>query len=112
MVRGLKVTLILVIAICCWLSSSTYGAPSANQCKVERKNFINSCADVVYGQPASGDCCAKIRATHFECICPYVTPKIAAYIGVQRAMKIAKGCGRRIPPNFKCGSLRSPPKRL
>ncbi|GAA0172230.1 hypothetical protein LIER_41307 [Lithospermum erythrorhizon] len=100
MVRGFKVTLILVITICC---SSTYGGPSADQCKVERRNYIESCADVVYGQPASGDCCAKIRTTHFECICPYVTPKLAARISVQGAIKIFEGCGRRIPPNFNCG---------
>ncbi|KAK9272116.1 hypothetical protein L1049_002486 [Liquidambar formosana] len=77
---------------------------SPSQCTEERRLAINACKPVVYGQPASSACCERVRVSHFECACPAVTPKLAALIDVNRAIKLLQDCGRRVPRHFKCGS--------
>ncbi|KAJ0106094.1 hypothetical protein Patl1_18346 [Pistacia atlantica] len=59
---------------------------------------------IVFGQPASPACCKRVRVSHFECVCLVVTVKLAALIDINRVIKLLKGCGRRVPRHFKCGS--------
>lgn len=77
---------------------------SPSQCQDEIRKGISACMAVAMGQPPSAACCARIRVTHAECVCPLVTPEAAKMIDVNRAKKLVEGCGRKIPPNFKCGS--------
>jgi hypothetical protein len=77
---------------------------SAAQCKEERRIGINACKAVLYGKLPSPACCERVRVTHIECVCPDVTPKLAALIDVNRAIRLIEGCGRRVPHHFKCGS--------
>ncbi|KAL3737887.1 hypothetical protein ACJRO7_019415 [Eucalyptus globulus] len=81
---------------------------SPSQCQDEIRRGIGVCMAVVMGQPPSAACCARVRATHAECVCPLVTPEVAAMIDVDRVKKLAEGCGRNIPPHFKCGSITIP----
>ncbi|KAJ0054349.1 hypothetical protein Pint_01332 [Pistacia integerrima] len=85
------------------------GAISPSQCEQEKRLLVNACRAVVLGQNPSANCCQRVRVTHFECVCPYVTPKLAALLGVQRTIKQVQGCGRTVPRNFKCGSITTPP---
>ena len=78
--------------------------PTAAQCKEERSVGLNACKPVVYGRPPSPECCERIRVTHVECVCPLITPKLAALIDVNRVIRVIEGCGRRVPRHFKCGS--------
>ncbi|KAE8055496.1 hypothetical protein FH972_012334 [Carpinus fangiana] len=81
---------------------------SAAQCKEERRIGINACKAVLYGKLPSPACCERVRVTHIECVCADVTPKLAALIDVNRAVRLTEGCGRRVPHHFKCGSNRQP----
>jgi Probable lipid transfer len=77
---------------------------SAAACKAERRALVNTCKPVLYGMLPSAQCCQRIRVTHLECVCPIITPKLAALINVDRAVRLVQGCGRRVPHHFKCGS--------
>lgn len=77
---------------------------SAAQCKEERRIGINACKPVIYGKNPSAECCLRVRVSHVECVCPVVTPKLAALINLNRAIRLIQGCGRRVPTHFKCGS--------
>lgn len=79
-------------------------APSAAQCKEERKLAVKACKNVLYGRLPSPACCQRARVSHVECICPAITPKIAALVDVNRFTKLVQGCGRRVPRHYKCGS--------
>ncbi|KAL1830012.1 hypothetical protein DCAR_0209412 [Daucus carota subsp. sativus] len=81
---------------------------SAAQCKEERRIGINACKPVIYGKNPSADCCLRVRVSHVECVCPVVTPKLAALVDLNRAIRLIQGCGRRVPRHFKCGSLTTP----
>ncbi|XP_062092263.1 uncharacterized protein LOC133798091 [Humulus lupulus] len=81
---------------------------SPSQCKQERNQLVSACKPVIFGQNPSVNCCARVRETHVECVCPYVTPKLANLINVQRSIKQIQGCGRTVPRNFKCGSVTTP----
>ncbi|KAF3337774.1 putative lipid transfer [Carex littledalei] len=81
---------------------------SAAACKAERHVTINACKPVVYGMAPSAQCCERVRVTHLECVCPIITPKLAALINVDRAVRLVQGCGRQVPHHFKCGSITTP----
>ncbi|EEF37978.1 conserved hypothetical protein [Ricinus communis] len=108
--RRLVSLFVLLVAVLSIVEVKTANAaPSAAQCKEERRLGLNACKPVVYGRPPSPQCCQRIRVTHIECVCPVVTPKLAALIDVNRAIRVIEGCGRRVPRHFKCGSKLSPP---
>ncbi|KAI3691590.1 hypothetical protein L6452_31387 [Arctium lappa] len=90
------------------IGSGSAGAPTASQCKKERRVAINACKSVMYGRPPSSYCCQRARVSHVKCICPVITPKLVALIDVNRFVKLIRGCGRRLPRHFKCGSLTIP----
>lgn len=92
--------LLVIVVVEVWVAQ----ALSETQCKQERELAVNACKPVVYGRPPSPACCERVRVTHVECVCPIITPKLAALIDVNRAIRLIQGCGRRVPRHFKCGS--------
>ncbi|PON71089.1 Bifunctional inhibitor/plant lipid transfer protein/seed storage helical domain containing protein [Parasponia andersonii] len=77
---------------------------SPSECKQERNQLVNECRPVIFGRNPSANCCQRVRVTHVECVCPYVTPKLANLVNVERSIRQIQGCGRTVPHNFKCGS--------
>lgn len=92
--------------------ATTSGQPTDAECKVERRLAVNSCKSVLYGRLPSTSCCQRARVSHVECICPVITPKLAALIDVNRVIKLIEGCGRVVPRKFKCGSKSLSPSLL
>ncbi|GKV45511.1 hypothetical protein SLEP1_g52583 [Rubroshorea leprosula] len=84
------------------------GDMNPSQCKEERRLLVNACWPVIFGRNPSSYCCQRVGVTHVECVCPVVTPKLAALIGVERTIKQIESCGRTVPHNFKCGSITTP----
>lgn len=81
---------------------------SASQCMEEISVGVNACKSAfMNGKKPSAACCQRVRVSHVECICPAVTPKVAALVDVNRAIRLVKGCGRKVPRHFKCGSIKS-----
>ncbi|KAG9141130.1 hypothetical protein Leryth_001630 [Lithospermum erythrorhizon] len=111
LVKLLLKTLLCVMIILMMMNNHiqlAYGDISPTGCRQQRKGLENSCKPVIFGFKPSADCCAKVRGANFECICPYVTPKLISLIGLQRAIKGIEGCGRPVPHHFKCGSVTTP----
>ncbi|OVA05226.1 Bifunctional inhibitor/plant lipid transfer protein/seed storage helical domain [Macleaya cordata] len=108
--RGLLMVFLVVLMVMNWeIIVRKVDAVTAAECKEERRLLVNACKDVVGGNPASAYCCQRIRVTHIiECVCPVITPKLAALIDVNRAVRIIQGCGRQVPRHFKCGSITTP----
>lgn len=78
---------------------------SAADCKAERHEIVNACKPVLYGMTPNAKCCKWIRNAHLEkCVCPVITPKLAALVNVNRMVRLVQNCGRRVPHHFKCGS--------
>ncbi|KAI3689786.1 hypothetical protein L2E82_47753 [Cichorium intybus] len=99
---------LVIVVILMMILVTTTAAPSAAKCKKEKRLAINACISVLYGRPPSASCCKRARVSHIKCICPVITPKLAALINVNRFVKLIEGCGRRVPRHFKCGSLTIP----
>lgn len=96
--------LVVVGMVSMWEIEMVSGELSSAECKQERKIGINACKPVIYGKLPSAECCQRVRVSHIECVCPVITPKLAALIDLNRAIKLIEGCGRRVPRHFKCGS--------
>lgn len=94
----------ILMMIVVMISMSRAEEVSPSQCQEELQQGINGCIGVVMGQQPSPACCAFVRVTHLECVCPKVTPAIAAMINPKQIRKIAEGCGRKLPSHLKCGS--------
>ncbi|XP_047340557.1 uncharacterized protein LOC124944127 [Impatiens glandulifera] len=102
------VTVITVIVTVEMSGGATSSSPSPSDCRKERTVAIMACKPVVYGMPPSPYCCHRVRVTHVDCVCPEITPKLAALIDVERSVQLIEGCGRRVPHNYKCGSIITP----
>ncbi|KAK6275801.1 PREDICTED: uncharacterized protein LOC18605249 [Theobroma cacao] len=103
-------TVILVVVVVACVSEVPMGRGdmSPSQCKEEQRLLVNACRAVIFGRSPSPSCCERVRVTHVECVCPVITPQLAALIGVERTIKQIEGCGRTVPHNFKCGSITTP----
>lgn len=86
------------------MSADVSGAQSAAQCKEERRILVNACKSVITRRPPSAYCCQRLRVTNVNCVCPVITPQLAALIDVNYAIRVIQSCGRRVPRHFKCGS--------
>lgn len=95
---------LLIVLMFVMLLAMVSATPSARQCKKERTLALNACKSVMYGRLPSSYCCQRIRVSHTKCICPVITPKVAALVNPNRFLKLIEGCGRRVPRHFKCGS--------
>ncbi|KAJ4849313.1 hypothetical protein Tsubulata_019115 [Turnera subulata] len=98
--RGAMAThILLVVAVLCLLEVmiNKAGAElSAAACKEERRIGLNACKPVIYGKLPSPECCERVRVSHVECVCPDVTPRLAALVDLNRAIRLIEGCGRRV----------------
>ncbi|PRQ55759.1 putative bifunctional inhibitor/plant lipid transfer protein/seed storage helical [Rosa chinensis] len=84
------------------------GDTTPSQCKQEKNLLVGACKPIIFGLQPSAACCQRVRVTHAECVCPYLSPKVANLINVKRSIKQIQGCGRTVPHNFKCGSVTTP----
>ncbi|XP_047307388.1 uncharacterized protein LOC124910753 [Impatiens glandulifera] len=82
--------------------------PSPGQCRRQRRMTITACKPVVYGKAPSAYCCHRVRVTHVDCVCPEISPKLAELIDVDKFVHLIEGCGRKVPHNYKCGSIITP----
>ncbi|ERN19997.1 hypothetical protein AMTR_s00071p00156280 [Amborella trichopoda] len=98
--RERLLALCVLVLMCVWGVRCVH----AIDCKAEVRSLVNSCKPVLYGKVPSSACCAAIRAAHVGCVCPKITPRLAPLIDVKRAVRIVRGCGRRVPRHFKCGT--------
>ncbi|OVA19820.1 Bifunctional inhibitor/plant lipid transfer protein/seed storage helical domain [Macleaya cordata] len=92
-----------------WEVKTASALVSAGACKEERRVGVDACKPVLYGKSPTPECCRRVRISHVECVCPVITPKLAALIDLNRAIRLIQGCGRMVPRNFKCGSITTPP---
>ncbi|CAI9774962.1 unnamed protein product [Fraxinus pennsylvanica] len=90
-----------------WCLAGFDGArrPDLSRCKEEKSGLIRNCRSAIYSRNPAATCRQMTRNVHFERVCPYVTPKVATIIEVQRALKLFQDCGRQVPHNFKCGTM-------
>eukprot|EP00261_Vitis_vinifera_P040555 XP_019081798.1 PREDICTED: uncharacterized protein LOC109124264 [Vitis vinifera] len=102
------VMVVMVVAVVGMWEVKMCGAVSGADCKEERRVAINACKPILYGKDPTPACCERIRVTHIECVCPVITPKLAALVDVNRMIELVKGCGRRLPRHYKCGSITFP----
>ncbi|KAK3034213.1 hypothetical protein RJ639_032793 [Escallonia herrerae] len=100
--------LVILAVMGMWEMEMASAAASAAQCVVEKRLLIDACKPIISGRPPSPQCCGRLRVSQFACLCPMITPKLAALIGPSRAVRILEGCGRRLPRHFKCGSITFP----
>ena len=99
--------LMMVVVLGVWEVRMASAAVSAAKCKEERRLGINACKAVVYGKSPTPACCHRMRVTHLGCVCSVITPKLAALVDVNRMIELVKGCGRKLPRHYKCGSMLS-----
>ncbi|KAE8702717.1 hypothetical protein F3Y22_tig00110482pilonHSYRG00722 [Hibiscus syriacus] len=108
--EGKRWCLILIASVLCisMLNGGGVTAQSAAECKEERRILVNACKGLITRKPPTPYCCERLRVTHVNCVCPVITPQLAALIDVNYAIKVIQGCGRQVPRHFKCGSITTP----
>ncbi|KAM6557362.1 hypothetical protein CsatB_004381 [Cannabis sativa] len=109
MMRGIMGLMVVMMMMMMSYGVEVASAQLSNaQCHEERRIGLNACKAVLIGMPPSAACCQRVRVTHVQCVCQVITPNLAAYIDLKRAIPLIQGCGRRVPRHFKCGSITTP----
>ncbi|XP_062087160.1 uncharacterized protein LOC133793953 [Humulus lupulus] len=104
MIMKSKFSLVIVVVLVVVMPPPMAKAVTPSECKEERRQLVNECRPMIFGENPSSDCCECLRVVHVECVCPNLTPKIAILINVQRTAKQIRSCGRNYPHNLKCGT--------
>ncbi|ERN16286.1 hypothetical protein AMTRI_Chr01g105050 [Amborella trichopoda] len=105
MVSLVVVSLLLVLNNAALCMGANNGRESP-RCQRQVSGLVNSCKGVLSMKATSPTCCDWIRSVDLAtCICPKVTPQIASIVQVKQVVRVLKGCGRRTPRNFRCGSI-------
>ncbi|CAI9095595.1 OLC1v1031583C1 [Oldenlandia corymbosa var. corymbosa] len=86
-------------------STGNSNKSSEAECKKERRLGMIACKPLAHGYLPSPECCERMRNTNPECVCPLITPEMAAKVDIQSALRIAESCGITVPRPFQCGSL-------
>ncbi|MBA0602808.1 hypothetical protein Gorai_002975, partial [Gossypium raimondii] len=73
-----------------WNGGGGVRAESAAECKGERNILVNACNGVIRQKSPTPYCCQRLRVTHVNCVCPIITPQLAALIDVNYAIKVDK----------------------
>ncbi|GLJ32871.1 hypothetical protein SUGI_0662030 [Cryptomeria japonica] len=79
-----------------------------DKCGDEIQGLATNCAPILQGNAPSAACCGLIRSADMSCVCPKVTPAIAASINVPKLVTIIQSCGRNVPHQTRCGSIVTP----
>ncbi|KAK6926251.1 Bifunctional inhibitor/plant lipid transfer protein/seed storage helical domain [Dillenia turbinata] len=105
-----KRTLLVILFVAMMVSvvEVTSGVAVSKECKREKSLLVRACRSIIYGRHPSPKCCRRVRVTHPECVCPYLTPQIASLINVTRTINQIQDCGRTVPHHFKCGKSPKP----
>ncbi|CAN8246780.1 unnamed protein product [Cochlearia groenlandica] len=76
-------------------------------CHGQRSGIKSSCAMLVFGLHPSPGCCFRIRTIPLRCVCPFITPEVAARYGdkINYGVGVIRGCGRNIASGTKCGKM-------
>ncbi|GLJ42364.1 hypothetical protein SUGI_0877380 [Cryptomeria japonica] len=74
----------------------------------ELQGLASNCAPILLGNAPSAACCGVIRSVDLSCVCPKVTPAIAAYIIAPKVVSFVQSCGRNVPHHTRCGSIVTP----
>ncbi|XP_050386776.1 uncharacterized protein LOC126803071 [Argentina anserina] len=108
MERAGLVVLICLLCLVGMIPMAAEGDTTPSECKREKDLLVGACKRVVVGLEPSAACCQRVLVTHAECVCPYLSPKVANLINVNRSIRQIQRCGRTVPHNFKCGSVTTP----
>lgn len=76
-------------------------------CQAQRRVTRNACAMVAFFQSPSNECCLRIRMIPMRCVCPLITPQIAARVTARKlnyGIGVIRQCGRPVASGTKCGS--------
>ncbi|GLJ32872.1 hypothetical protein SUGI_0662040 [Cryptomeria japonica] len=79
-----------------------------DKCGDEIQGLATNCAPILQGNAPSAACCGLIRSADMSCVCPKVTPEIAASINVTQVVSVVESCGRNVPHHTRCGSIVTP----
>eukprot|EP01018_Ginkgo_biloba_P029579 Gb_20752 [translate_table: standard] len=101
-------SIVMLIACVCIMTLYCPNPVEADRCSDQVQGLVNACKPIVYGQSPSAVCCNLIRSGDTACVCPKVTPQLAALVDVRKAVRIVESCGRKVPHHFKCGSIVTP----
>ncbi|TVU16845.1 hypothetical protein EJB05_37002, partial [Eragrostis curvula] len=84
-------------------------AAVADECGVDLADLIAKCQSYVRFPaepkvPPSAECCGVVQSVDEPCLCAKVTPLVEQWICMEKAVFVARYCGRPLQPGSYCGS--------
>ncbi|EHA8589801.1 Protease inhibitor/seed storage/lipid transfer family protein [Cocos nucifera] len=105
MAKNSVLRLVLVFALAGTLLSTGH---ERDDCHGDVEALIQKCKNYVEKEgprvSPSVQCCHVVKHVDVPCACKYVTPRIEEIISMEKAVYVAKKCGRPLKHGYKCGS--------
>ena len=93
------------VCMSCLILAAAVILVEADKCGDDIQGLVNNCSPILSGNPPSAVCCCLIRSADLGCVCPKVTPQIAALVNVPKLVSLVESCGRNVPHHTQCGSI-------
>ncbi|XP_073113563.1 uncharacterized protein [Elaeis guineensis] len=103
------ISLVLVFA---WAGTLLSTGHARDDCHGDVTALIKQCKDYVKKEgpqvAPSVQCCQVVKHVDVPCVCKHVTPRIEEMISMEKAVYVAKECGRPLKHGCRCGSYTVP----
>ncbi|KZV54450.1 protease inhibitor/seed storage/lipid transfer family protein [Dorcoceras hygrometricum] len=98
-----KVVLMVCLALF-WAETAMVSA----QCRGDFQGLVQQCARYVQKngptQNPSQQCCDVVKTVDFPCVCPHITADVERVVSMEKAVFVARFCGKPLAHGTRCGS--------
>ncbi|THU48388.1 hypothetical protein C4D60_Mb09t25700 [Musa balbisiana] len=104
---GFLLFLLLALAMVAAFLSISPARAQIENCGAELIELVNQCVDYVFipGPKVnpSKACCVEVCKLDVPCFCDHLPPKTEEVMSLEKAIFVARYCGKLVPHGTKCG---------
>lgn len=108
---GFLLFLLLALAMVAAFLSISPARAQIENCGAELIELVNQCVDYVFipGPKVnpSKACCVEVCKLDVPCFCDHLPPKTEEVMSLEKAIFVARYCGKLVPHGTKCGSKKA-----
>ncbi|XP_073119642.1 uncharacterized protein [Henckelia pumila] len=98
----------VILVLCLALLGAEHSCMVSAQCRGDFQGLVKQCARFVQKngptQNPSKQCCDVVKTIDFPCVCPHITNDVERIVSMEKAVFVARFCGKPLAHGTRCGS--------